>query len=267
VADSVSEEQRGAAFGLRQSLDTVGAVIGPCLAFILMMSSSNNYRFLFLVALLPAVMAVLALAIGLQEKEKAKNASKGNPLHWDALRSLGKAYWLLFAVALVFNLANSSDAFILLRLKQLGLSSSLVPLALVLMNLTYALSAYPLGVLSDRIGRFALFLAATLIYAIVYAGFAFSGSFVQIFFFLAIYGIQMGAGQGALLAMVADVVPVDRRGTAFGFINLATGITMLPASLIAGYLWEHVSPGAPFIFASGVALIAALLFGLVCKQK
>ena len=136
VADSVSEEQRGAAFGLRQSLDTVGAVIGPCLAFFLMMSSSNNYRFLFLLALIPAVMAVLALAFGLQEKEKAKNAPKGNPLHWESLCSLGKAYWLLFAVALLFNLANSSDAFILLRLKQLGLPTSSVPLALVIMNLT-----------------------------------------------------------------------------------------------------------------------------------
>lgn len=267
VADSVAEEQRGAAYGLRQSLDTVGACIGPALAFGLMMASASNYRFIFLIALIPAVMAVAVLALGLQEKASAETAAaKGNPLRWEVLKSLGRPYWLLFSVALVFNLANSSDAFILLRLRQLGFAAEYVPLALVLMNITYAISAYPLGALSDKIGRFALFLTATLIYAMVYAGFGISQAVWQVFFFLAIYGIQMGAGQGALLAMVADVVPANRRGTAFGFINLATGITMLPASMLAGFLWDHVSPGAPFILGSAIALIAALLFCVFCRK-
>lgn len=258
VADSVPPESRGAAYGLRQSLDTAGAFLGPLTAFVLMLLSHSNYRFIFWCAVVPAVAAVLLLVVGVEERKGTKKVAVRNPLEWQALRRLGKQYWILVAAALIFNLGNSSDAFLLLRTKQLGITDDFIPLSVVVMNITYTLSAYPLGALSDRIGRFGLLTGGFALYALVYAGFALANAAWQTWLLFAVYGLYLGMSQGVLLAMVADKVPEDQRGTAFGFVNLATGITLLPASLVAGMLWDKVSPAAPFLLGAAFALLAAL---------
>jgi MFS family permease len=260
VADVTDASNRGAAYGLRQSLDTIGAFLGPIAATVLMFASGQNFRWVFWVAVIPGILAVSLLAIGVKERTKA-TPIKSNPLRLNTLKTLGREYWILAAVALLFNLGNSSEAFLLLRAQQIGIPNEWVPLALVMMNATYSLSAYPLGKLSDRIGRYGLLIGGFVLYAAIYLGFAYVQSPWQMWALLGLYGIYMGMTQGSLLALVADQVPSDLRGTAFGLMNLVTGIALLPASMMAGVLWQWVSPQAAFIVGSGFAIAAIALLG------
>jgi MFS family permease len=255
VADSTDASNRGAAYGLRQSLDTVGAFLGPILATVLMMGSGQNFRWVFWLAVIPAVMAVGLLWVGVREPRRSQPKAV-SPLRWATLRTLGRNYWILVAVALVFNLGNSSEAFLLLRAQEVGVSPALVPLALVVMNGTYALSAYPLGLLSDRIGRYGLLTGGFALYALVYLGLAYVQNAWQMGILLGLYGVHLGMTQGSLLALVADSVPAGLRGTAFGFVNLAVGVAVLPASLVAGVLWVSLGSWAAFLVGSGFAVVA-----------
>jgi len=268
IADSVPPERAGAAFGFRQSLDTAGAVLGPAAACALVFLLHRDLRTVFWVALAPAAVAVLLLAAGLQEKRSRRTGAVRNPLEWEALARLGGGYWALVAAALVFNLGNSSDAFLLLRARQLGMEAGLVPATLVAMNAAYALTAFPLGHLSDRIGRSGLLVGSFALYALIYLGFALAQAPWQVWLLFSAYGLHLGMSQGVLAALVSDRVQRDQRGTAFGFINLATGITLLPASLLAGFLWTRVSPSAPFFAGSLFALAGTviLLFALRSRQ-
>jgi len=208
---------------------------------------------------LPGILAVALLATGVREPDNRNNRRQNNPLHWSALQSLGKSYWVLVVVALLFNLGNSSDAFLLLQAQQAGVSASLVPLTLVVMNIAYSLSAYPVGLLSDRIGRLGLLVGGFCVYALAYLGFAFVNAPWQVWGLFGLYGLYQGMSQGILLALVADRVPSHLRGTAFGLINLATGVALLPASLLGGVLWQTISPKATFITGSIFALSAIAL--------
>lgn len=260
VADSTTPEVRGAAYGLRQSLDTIGAFLGPLAAFALMAASTNNFRLVFWLALIPGFLAVALLAVGVREpRANQTQVKRSNPLQWQTLRSLDQKYWILVAVALLFNLGNSSDAFLLLRAEQIGISASLIPLTLVVMNMAYSLSAYPIGILSDRLGRFGLLVGGFILYALVYLGFAFVQAPWQIWGLFALYGLHMGMSQGLLLALVANSIPANLRGTAFGFLNLAIGLALLPASLLAGGLWQTLGAEATFVTGSLFALAAVLL--------
>ncbi|MFH7027140.1 MAG: MFS transporter [Heteroscytonema crispum UTEX LB 1556] len=260
VADATNPEVRGAAYGLRQSLDTIGAFLGPLAAIALMAASNNNFRLVFWLALIPAFVAVTLLTVGVREsKVKQAEISNRNPLQWQALRSLGQSYWILVAVALLFNLGNSSDAFLLLRARQTGIPDPLIPLTLIVINIAYSLSAYPVGILSDRLGGF-------LLYALVYLGFAFVQAPWQVWVLLSVYGLHLGMTQGILLALVADKVPTNVRGTAFGFLNLAVGLALLPASLLAGKFWQVAGSGATFIAGSLFAIVAVLLL-LTQREK
>jgi MFS family permease len=264
VADSTDLSNRGAAYGLRQSLDTVGAVLGPLVAFGLM-SAAYPFRFIFGIALIPAVMAVACLALGVREPERPYHAlRRSNPLNRKALQSLGDSYWGLAASALLFNLGNSSEAFLLLKAKQVFIPDAQIPLVLVVMNLSYALSAYPVGVLSDRINRKTLLIFGWGLNAVLYLGLAIAQGPWQVWLLVGGYGLYLGMTQGVLLAMVADRVPEHLRGTAFGFLNLLVGIALLPASLLAGWLWQVASPAAAFAVGSGFA-IAAIAF--LCLQR
>jgi MFS family permease len=259
VADVTDAANRGAAYGLRQSLDTIGAFLGPLAAFALMSVSGQNFRLVFWLAVPPGILAVALLAKGIKEPKAEVSQPRQNPLKWSSLRSLGKSYWSLVMVALLFNLGNSSDAFLMLRAEEVGIAPNLIPLTLVAMNLAYSLSAYPVGLLSDRIGRLGLLVNGLLLYVLTYLGFAFANHGWQIWLLFGLYGLHQGMSQGILSALVADRVPANVRGTAFGAINLAIGIALLPASLIAGTLWEVVGSRATFICGSVFALCAVLL--------
>jgi MFS family permease len=270
VADVTDASNRGAAYGLRQSLDTIGAFLGPCFATGLMFWSGQNFRWVFWLAVIPGVLAVSLLTIGIKERSQAV-PTKTNPLRWGSLKELGREYWLLVAVALLFNLGNSSEAFLLLRSQQIGIAPQWVPMTLVMMNVTYALSAYPLGRLSDWLGkgsarsRYGLLIGGYALYALIYVGFATVRSPWQMWVLLGFYGLYLGMTQGSLLALVADKVPANLRGTAFGLMNLATGLALLPASLMAGALWQWVSPAAAFGVGSGFAILAIGLLGSYAK--
>jgi MFS family permease len=267
VADVTNEANRGAAYGLRQSLDTIGAFLGPLAAFALMSVSGQNFRLVFWLALPPGIFAVALLATGIQEPKAKVGQPRQNPLNWESLRSLGRGYWWLVMVALLFNLGNSSDAFLLLRAEEVGIAANLIPLTLVVMNLAYSISAYPVGLLSDRIGRIGLLSNGLLLYALTYLGFAFAHQTWQVWLLFALYGLHQGMSQGILAALVADRVPANLRGTAFGAINLAIGFALLPASLIAGTLWEMLGSRATFICGSIFALSAISLLLITTKNK
>lgn len=259
VADSTPLAIRGAAYGLRQSLDTIGAFLGPLFAFLLMAVLENNFRLVFGLAVIPGVLAVGLLAAGIHEPTRTTQRSQSNRLNWQALQRLGREYWILVGVALLFNLGNSSDAFLLLRASQVGISAALVPLTLLVMNLAYSLSAYPIGIFSDRFSRIKLLMGGFLLYALVYVGFAFAQGPWQVWGLFACYGLHLGMTQGVLLALVAERVPADLRGTAFGFLNLAVGLALLPASLLGGALWQGFGSSATFITGSFFALVATVV--------
>src|SRR6478672_2926444 len=259
IADVTDLSNRGAAYGLRQSLDTIGAFLGPLAAFSLMAISQQHFRLVFWLALIPGLMAVTLLALGVKEPSAKASQTKTNPLRWATLQSLSRGYWILVVVALLFNLGNSSDAFLLLKAEQAGIPTPMVPLTLVVMNIAYSLSAYPVGVLSDRVSRVKLLVGSFLLYALVYLGFAFVQAPWQVWVLFAFYGLYLGMSQGVLLALIADRVPSHLRGTAFGFLNLAVGVALLPASILAGGLWQLMGSGAAFTMGSVFAVTAALL--------
>lgn len=267
VADVTNEANRGAAYGLRQSLDTIGAFLGPLAAFVLMSVSGQNFRLVFWLALPPGIVAVALLTKAIQEPKAKVDQTRRNPLKWSSLRSLGRDYWWLVVMALLFNLGNSSDAFLLLRAEEIGIATNLIPLTLVVMNLAYSLCAYPVGLLSDRIGRIGLLGNGLLLYALTYLGFAFAHQTWQVWLLFALYGLHQGMSQGILAALVADRVPANLRGTAFGAINLAIGFALLPASLIAGTLWQTVGSRATFICGSIFALSAITLLLITTRNE
>ncbi|MGD1921173.1 MAG: MFS transporter [Pleurocapsa sp.] len=266
IADATQPQQRGAAYGLRQSLDTIGAALGPLIAVGLMYVSGQNFRLLFCLATIPGMIAVSLLIFGIKEKSSIQQNPQ-NPLQWRSLKDLDRSYWILLAVVLIFNLGNSSDAFLLLRSQQVGISDTFIPLAFMVLNFSYSLSAYPAGVISDRLGRYGLILAGFIIYALVYLGFALAQSPWQIWSLFACYGLYLGMSKGVLLAAIGERIPAELRGTAFGAIALATGIVMFPANLIAGLLWENISYQAPFLFGSVLSILAVLLLAVEMKFR
>lgn len=259
IADLAPGELRGAAYGLRQSLDTVGAFVGPLAAIALMLLSGDNFRLVFWVAVFPAALSVGVLMIAVKEPRRQPSALRANPLARADLALLPRHFWRVITVAAIFNAARFSEAFLILRASDLGLALAAAPLVLVGMNVVYALSAYPIGQLSDRIGRtklllggLALLIVADLVLAL---GEGFGGIAIGVMF----WGLHLGATQGILSAMVADAAPGMLRGTAFGVFNLVTGIALLLASLMAGALWQMIGADATFLTGAGLATAALLI--------
>ena len=259
VADIAPPEVRGAAFGLRQSLDTVGAFTGPLLAVGLMLLWANDFRAVFWVAVIPGLLSVLLLMVGVTEPERHADAPRTNPINRANMRRLSAAYWWVVGIGAVFTLARFSEAFLVLRAQQLGVAMAWVPLVMVAMNLVYAASAYPFGWLSDRVSHSRLLVAGLLVLILADAVLAVSTDWVSLLIGVALWGVHMGMTQGLLATMVADTAPADLRGTAFGLFNLISGVAMLVASVVAGWLWE--TQGASFTFVGGaVFAVLALLF-------
>ena len=262
VADIAPPEVRGAAFGLRQSLDTVGAFTGPLLAVGLMLLWANDFRAVFWVAVIPGVLSVLLLLWGVQEPERPHNAERTNPITRANLRRLGSAYWWVVGIGAVFTLARFSEAFLVLRAQESGVAMALVPLVMVAMNLVYAASAYPFGWLSDRVSHIPLLVGGTLVLVAADLVLASGSDTLTLFSGIALWGIHMGMTQGLLATMVADTAPEDLRGTAFGLFNLVSGVAMLLASVIAGWLWDAHGASTTFVAGAVFALLALLCLGL-----
>lgn len=259
VADVTSPEHRGAAYGLRQSLDSCGAFIGPLMAFAILVSLKNDYRWVFWISAIPAAISVLILFFGVHEP--VRQAPKiGNPFRAEMVKDLDRQFWILVLVAFLSNLGNSSDSFILLKAQATGITPAAVPLILVITNMIYASSSYFFGRLSDRLGRPWIYGGGLFLYSAIYLGFAFASESWQMWFLAGIYGLYFGLTQGTLAAMVADCVPQHCKGTAFGLLNLAVGVSLLPASLAAGFLWDRVSPSAAFELGSFFSGLAFVLF-------
>lgn len=260
VADIAPAHLRGAAFGLRQSLDTVGAFLGPLVAVGLMLLWPNDFRAVFWVALIPGLMAVALLFFGLREPQPVRTAKRSNPIQRENLRRLGRPYWWVVSIGAVFALARFSEAFLVLRAQQSGIPVALVPLVMVAMNLVYALSAYPFGKLSDRISRKALLALGLVVLIAADLVLATHGRWGVVLAGVGLWGVHMGMTQGLLATMVAETAPADLRGTAFGFFNLVSGLAMLLASMLAGLLWDRL--GASFTFYAGAAFCLVALVGL-----
>ncbi|WP_238321254.1 MFS transporter [Thioclava atlantica] len=259
VADLAPPTLRGAAFGLRQSLDTVGAFLGPLLAIGLMWLFADNLRNVFWVAVIPAFLSLALILFVVHEPARPANRrAVRNPLSRAELRHLGSIYWWVVAVATLFTMARFSEAFLILRAEETGVPIMLVPLVFVGMNAVYALSAYPVGALSDRIGRVELLGLglATLIVADLFL--AFAQGYVLLSAGILIWGLHMGLTQGLLSALVAETVPEELRGTAFGMFNLVTGVALLAASVLAGVLWQEFGASWSFFAGAGFAGLAAL---------
>lgn len=265
VADIAPQALRGAAFGLRQSLDTVGAFLGPLLAMALMVLWANDFRAVFWVAAIPAALSVLLLIFGVREPVQRRMGKGSNPIRKENLRRLSGAYWWVVGIGAAFTLARFSEAFLILRAQQGGLPIAATPLVLIGMNLVYALSAFPFGKLSDSASHvkmlawgLALLIAADLVLA-------WSNHWGWIWMGISLWGLHMGITQGLLATMVAEVAPVDLRGTAYGLFNLISGVAMLLASVLAGLLWD--SFGAPFTFIASALFSALALAAMMFRRQ
>lgn len=263
VADITPPEIRGAAFGLRQSLDTVGAFLGPLLAIGFMLLWANDFRSVFWIACVPAFLCVALLIFGVQEPERPQGALRSNPISRANLVRLSPAYWWVVGIGAIFTLARFSEAFLVLRVQQGGLDLAWTPLVLIAMNLIYSACAYPFGKLADSVlhGTLLAWGLALLIGADVLL--AYSNHGIAVWAGIALWGLHMAMTQGLLATMVADVAPADLRGTAYGFFNLISGLAMLLASALAGLLWDQWS--ATVTFGAGI-VFSALALGLLLAR-
>jgi len=265
IADVTPPDLRGAAYGLRQALDTVGAFVGPLLAMGLMLLWANDFRAVFWVAVIPAFLSVALLFFGVREPERTDGETHAKPIQWANLKRMGRPYWSVVAIGAIVTLARFSQAFLLLRAQQGGLAMALVPLVMVAMNLVYAASAYPFGKLADTISHgklLAIGMVALIVADMVLAS---GNSWPFILVGVAFWGLHMAMTEGLLSAMVADTAPEDLRGTGFGFFNLASGGAMLIASPLAGLLWDGL--GAEFTFIAGIVFCALSLLAIQYSSR
>jgi MFS family permease len=266
VADIAPAHLRGASFGLRQALDTVGAFIGPLAAIGLMWFTADSFRTVFWVAVVPAFLAVALMVFAVREPERRPGLRKVRfPLHRDELRRLGRGYWLIIAVATVFTLARFSEAFLVLQAQAVGVPIMLVPAVLLVMNAVYALSAYPAGVLADNGGRFRILVFGVILLLAADLVLSFAPGIAGTAIGVAVWGLHMGATQGLLATLIADNSPAELRGTAFGMFNLLTGAALLVSSVIAGVLWDRI--GAQATFLGGAVLAGLSLLGFLAIRE
>jgi MFS family permease len=285
MSDVTPPDLRSDSYRLRQSFLTVGACIGPAIAGLVLFFSRDNFPLVFSLAFIPSCMAVVLLALRVKPVKKAgkllmvqaemtgllggseefeddsaeASNSQFNPIRWTDLARLREEYWLLLSVAIAFNFGNSSDAFLLLRSAEIGISPFLIPIGLVIMNIVWALVAYPITAIRDRVLKIRVLLAGFLLHAVIYFGVALAYTDVQIWCLFALYGLHLGMTQGLLLALVEKSVPSARRGTALSLYNLTIGITLLLANILAGFCWQAVGSGFTFTVGAFFAFLATLI--------
>jgi MFS family permease len=285
MAGVTPQDLRSEVYRLRQSWLTVGACIGPIIAGVILFLSKENFPLVFSLAFIPSCMAVALLVIAVkpvkkpakllmvqaemtgllggteeyEDRSETESAPQFNPVRWRDLPQLGGEYWLLLVVAIVFNLGNSSDAFLLLRSAEIGIMPPLIPVGLVIMNIVWALVAYPITKIDDRVLKIRILLAGFLLHAVIYFGVAVAYTNVQIWCLFALYGLHLGMTQGLLLATIEKSVPNPSRGTAISLFNLAVGVTLLIANPLAGFCWQAVGSGFTFAVGAFFAFLATLI--------
>lgn len=258
IADLTPQGVRGAAYGLRQAIDTVGAYVGPLLAIGLMVAFAGRMRVVFAFAIIPAALAVLLLVVAVQEPRGDGAAKAKAPISWSEVRDMGGPFWLAVLVGVLFTMARFSEAFLVLKGSAAGIPTTLIPLVLVTMNVVYSLVAAPAGTLSDTLGRRAMLGLGMVVLVAADLSLAFVGGIGGVILGVALWGLHLGLTQGLLSALVADTAPARTRGTAFGLFNLASGLTMLAASTLAGAVWSSWGAAATFEVGGGFALAALI---------
>jgi MFS family permease len=258
IAESSEKTHLGRAFGFHRSMDTMGAVVGPAIAFFLLGIFSNNYRIVFWLSMIPGVIAVLLIIFFIKEKKKVFPAHEERPKL--TLKHFDWRFKFFVAIATIFAIGNSSDVFLILRAQQTGIPTVLIPVVYLLFNLVYSISAIPAGIAADKFGRKRVILLGFVLFAILYYGFAVARDTSAIWALFAFYGLFMGLTEGIQKAFLATIIPQDFKATAFGIYNTAVGLAMFPASFIGGWLWDHVSPSATFFFGAITASLSTILF-------
>jgi len=263
IAESSENSVRGRAFGFHRGLDTLGAVVGPLIALLAIHFLDNNFRLIFFLAFIPAFIGILLLLFFVKEKKKEANSLDTFHFNW---RELNPSFKIFLLISFIFALGNSSDAFLILRAQNLGLSLTLVVLAYVLFNFTYALFSTPAGIIADKIGPKKVLLAGFLLFSGVYLFFGLTSSSFFLWFLFPVYGIYMALTEGVGKAYISNLVPQEKTGTAFGIYQTIIGLCTFFASFIAGILWTYIGVRLPFIFGSIMALISAFLFVVLGKK-
>lgn len=266
IADLTPPALRGTAFGLRQSLDTIGAVLGPLLAIVFMAALADNFRHVFWVAVIPAFISAAIIIFFVREPAHAARARAiRSPLSRAELSRLDVHYWLVVGVTAIFTLARFSEAFLILRAQSVGLDITLAPMVMVVMNVVYTVSSWPAGALSDTLGRYGVIVAGFALLIVADLVLALGNSVTPVMLGVALWGLHMGLTQGTLSAVVADTVPEQLRGTGFGVLNLVSGVAQLAASVIAGALWGLFGPEGTFL--AGAVFTAVALAALPLAHR
>jgi MFS family permease len=257
IADSTKIETRGKGFGIVRALDTFGSVVGPLLLFALLFLLNNNslkYHYIFFITTIPLIFTLGILTIFVKEVKIEKQEDKTN-----LKTALPLRYYLFLGIVLFFSIGNSSDVFLILRAQNVGVTLLAIPLVYALFNFIYASASIPLGSLSDKIGRQKVIILGWLAYALAYLGFGLANSSLAIWLLFAFYGIYYATTEGVAKAYIADVTTPEHRGKAYGLYNSLIGLVTLPASIIAGFMWDKINPSAPFLFGSVIAIISVVL--------
>ncbi|MBI5894370.1 MAG: MFS transporter [Deltaproteobacteria bacterium] len=265
IADSADGNNLGKAFGFHRAMDTVGAVIGPAIAFLILLLFANNFRLVFWLSIIPGLIAVILIIFFITEKRKSRDELAKLPkLSFKDFN--GDFRHFIFVVAL-FSIGNTSDAFLILRAENLGVQKEYIPIIYLLFNLVYSLSSMPLGILADKIGMRKMIILGFVLYSVVYFGFGLADSAIYVLPLFCIYGIFKGMSEGTQRAYVATLAPPERKATAFGVYHTVSGIALLPASIIGGILWDKIGADATFFYGAITGLLSAILFIVLIRNS
>ena len=263
IADITPPALRGASFGLRKSLDTVGGFVGPLAAIGLMLLTGDHFTTVFWIAVVPSLLAIGLLVVGLEEPEHAVADKANAGVRWKEAARLNGAAWSVIIVSVILTVARFSEAFLILRSQRAGLSVAWIPLIMVVMHIVYGLAAYPVGALSDRLGRIGMLIAGLVFLVGAYGVLASADAIMPLMIGVALWGLHMGFTQGILATLIADTAPANLRGTAFGIFNLITGGVVLLGNVFAGVLWDAYGPATTFLTGAGLSIIAILGLGVL----
>ena len=263
IAGSVTNGDTGKSFGLQKAMDNSGAIVGPLIAFVLLTLFSNNFRLIFLLAGIPAILSIFVIIFGIKEAKKDKE----NLFKKFHFKDFPKKYYLFLGIVFIFTLGNSTDALLMVKANEIGVKVAFIPLVYLVTSIVAVLLAIPMGSLSDKIGREKILIVGYLVYAIVYFGFGITSSVITIVGLFALYGLYSAMTDGIQKAFISDMIDKNKQGTGLGIYNALLGITLLPASLIAGLMYDKINSSIPFYFGAATAVTSAILLAIFTFSK